>query len=75
MTHAETAAEHPETKYGRIELCGPGVDAWHAHRDTNNSEPAEKLMAAWKSRTALMAGFLSRQKDLFSDLDGAEETG
>lgn len=63
-----TGKTDAEGAFGPIDMKGPGVDAWNAILEHNDSEDAEILQAIWAKREQVRNTFASGQKELFEQL-------
>lgn len=70
-----TGKADAEAAFGPIEMRGPGVDAWTAFLEMNDSENANLLQKQWAKRESVRSAFLDDQKELFQQLATRDKKG
>lgn len=62
------ANETDKEPFGPVDMKGPGVDAWNAFLEKNDSDDAETLQLRWIERANVRSSFIAGQKHLFEQL-------
>lgn len=66
---ADNQINGPGSRFGPIEMSGPGVDAWQALQDDNDSEAASKMQPVWESRSDVRQLNIERNKKFLQAIE------